>query len=64
MGVEFVSNVYLVDHHKVIQCNIRNITERKHLAEALQKAHKGLERRLETQDRCGPVLSLDAPSGF
>jgi signal transduction histidine kinase len=27
--VEFVSNVYTVDHHKVIQCNIRDITERK-----------------------------------
>jgi PAS domain S-box-containing protein len=27
--VEFVSNVYLVDNDKVIQCNIRDITERK-----------------------------------
>jgi PAS domain S-box-containing protein len=27
--VEFVSNVYLVNHHKVIQCNIRDISERK-----------------------------------
>ena len=26
--VEFVSNVYLVDNEKVIQCNIRDITER------------------------------------
>ncbi len=26
--VEFVSNVYLVDHLKVIQCNIRDMTER------------------------------------
>ncbi len=26
--VEFVSNVYLVDHTRVIQCNIRDITER------------------------------------
>ena len=47
MAVEFVSNVYLVNHHKVIQCNIRDITERKHLAEALQKAHNELERRVE-----------------
>lgn len=29
IAVEFVSNVYLVDHCKVIQCNIRDITERK-----------------------------------
>ena len=27
--VEFVSNVYLADHQKVIQCNIRDITERR-----------------------------------
>jgi formate hydrogenlyase transcriptional activator len=47
MAVEFVSNVYLVNHHKVIQCNIRDITERKLLAEALQKTHYELERRVE-----------------
>src|SRR5512145_2497608 len=29
VAVEFVSNVYLVDHTKVIQCNIRDITARK-----------------------------------
>jgi PAS domain S-box-containing protein len=27
--VEFVSNVYQVDHHKVVQCNVRDISERK-----------------------------------
>jgi len=47
MDVEFVSNVYLVNHHKVIQCNIRDITERKLLAEALRKSHNELERRVE-----------------
>ena len=36
-----------MNHHKVIQCNIRNITERKRLAEALQKAHNELEQRVE-----------------
>jgi len=29
IAVEFVSNVYLVDNKKVIQCNIRDINERK-----------------------------------
>ncbi len=29
IDVEFVSNVYTVNHHDVIQCNIRDITERK-----------------------------------
>lgn len=33
--VEFVSNVYLVGDEKVIQCNIRDITERKQAQDAL-----------------------------
>ena len=47
IAVEFVSNVYLVNQHKVIQCNIRDITERKLLAEVLQTAHLELEQRVE-----------------
>ncbi len=38
IAVEFVSNVYLVNHHKVIQCNIRDITERKLIAEGFRKS--------------------------
>jgi diguanylate cyclase (GGDEF)-like protein/PAS domain S-box-containing protein len=37
--VEFVSNVYLVDGHRVIQCNIRDITARKHTEAEIQKAN-------------------------
>jgi len=33
IDVEFVSNAYLVNHQKVIQCNIRDITARKREAE-------------------------------
>jgi len=41
IDVEFVSNVYLVDHKKVIQCNIRDITERKRAErELIQLKHK------------------------
>lgn len=52
--VEFVSNVYLMDGHKVIQCNIRDITERKQ-AETNRKEYSQklqvLSRRLvETQE--------------
>jgi len=36
ISVEFVSNVYSVNSHKVIQCNIRDITERKQVEEALR----------------------------
>jgi formate hydrogenlyase transcriptional activator len=47
IAVEFVSNVYRVNDRKVIQCNIRDITEQKHIADALQQAHNELERRVE-----------------
>jgi PAS domain S-box-containing protein len=41
--VEFVSNVYKVDHKKVIQCNIRDITKRKRAERELGQAHELLE---------------------
>jgi PAS domain S-box-containing protein len=39
---EFVSNVYPVSHHRVIQCNIRDITERKRAAEVLRLSQQRL----------------------
>jgi len=45
IAVEFVSNVYLVNHYKVIQCNIRDTTERKLIAEALKKSLNESERQ-------------------
>ena len=38
IDVEFVSNVYQVDHHKVIQCNIRDVTWRKRAQEELKQS--------------------------
>ncbi|RPI33170.1 MAG: AAA family ATPase, partial [Nitrospiraceae bacterium] len=43
----FVSNIYLVDSKKIIQCNIRDITVRKRAEEGLQKAHVELEQRVK-----------------
>jgi len=40
--VEFVSNVYLVEGVKVIQCNIRDITERKKAEKALHDSEEKL----------------------
>ena len=40
--VEFVSNVYLVNNNKVIQCQIRDITARKETEAALEKTRKEL----------------------
>ena len=40
IDVEFVSNVYEVDHQHVIQCNIRDITERKRSEDALRESEE------------------------
>ena len=46
INVEFVSNVYLVDNKKVIQCNIRDITERKKLEQSRFQLLDILEKSL------------------
>ena len=47
IDVEFVSNVYEVDHQQVIQCNIRNITDRKRAEKALLESEERYERITE-----------------
>ena len=47
IDVEFVSNVYPVDGRQVIQCNIRDVTDRKRAEDALHEAHDQLARRVE-----------------
>ncbi len=60
--VEFVSNVYLVDNKKVIQCNIRNITERV-VAEKALRISENQYRRLFESAKDG-ILILDAETGM
>lgn len=45
--VEFVSNVYRVDHKKVIQCNVRDITERKKAEAILKRDKVSFEKMVE-----------------
>jgi len=47
--VEFVSNSYMVDDSKVIQCNIRDITDRKKAEEKVREMQKKLEHMLDTR---------------
>ena len=47
IAVEFVSNVYLVDRQRVIQCNIRDITVRKHTEEALRGSEQQFHRLVD-----------------
>jgi PAS domain S-box-containing protein len=42
VDVEFVSNVYLVDSQRIIQCNIRDITETKRAELGLRNYHEHL----------------------
>jgi len=61
ISVEFVSNVYCVGDKRIIQCNIRDITERKMAHEILQVSETRYRRLFETaQDG---ILILDRDSG-
>src|SRR5271154_6438794 len=44
IAVDFVSNVYPVGNRKVIQCNIRDITERKQAQEEISRLNAELEQ--------------------
>ncbi len=46
VAVEFVSNVYLVNGVRVIQCNVRDVSARRRAEEELRKLHGELEERV------------------
>ncbi len=48
ISVEFVSNVYLVNNKKVIQCNIRDNTERNHAENSLKLSETRLRTLIQT----------------
>jgi PAS domain S-box-containing protein len=61
VNVEFVSNTYEVDGQRVIQCNIRDITERADAASALAASEARYRRLFETAQDA--ILILDEASG-
>ena len=50
IDVEFVSNVYQEDHHNVIQCNIRDITERKRIEDRLRQSEERFQNLFTSMD--------------
>jgi PAS domain S-box-containing protein len=56
INVEFVSNVYLVDQTKVIQCTIRDITQRKRAEEEIEKS-KDLYKAFFEDDLTGDFIA-------
>ncbi|MBU2502377.1 PAS domain S-box protein [bacterium] len=57
IAVEFVSNVYLVDHCRVIQCNIRDITGRK-------RADAERKRLMAAIEQTGEVIVMTDAAGI
>jgi PAS domain S-box-containing protein len=55
--VEFVSNVYLEGDAKVIQCNIRDITERRRLEKQVQEQSEALAEANRRKDEFLAILS-------
>ena len=60
--VEFVSNVYMVDDSKVIQCNIRDITERITIERALTESEQRFRYAIETGEF--GIWKLDISTGI
>jgi len=66
VDVEFVSNVYSVNSHKVIQCNIRNITDRVKAEELLKESEEKFSTAFKTSpyaititDKTGKIMEVN-----
>jgi PAS domain S-box-containing protein len=65
INVEFVSNVYKENHHEVIQCNIRDITERKLAEKDLLLANIELEfQNAEKEKRAAELVLANTELAF
>jgi len=68
MDVEFVSNVYQIDGEKVIQCNVRDISDRKKTDESLIQSeklyHSLFDNMMDGYAYCKMLFNKDLPQDF
>jgi PAS domain S-box-containing protein len=62
IDVEFVSNVYRVNREKVIQCHIRDVTERKRVEEERKRLNAELARKNKELEQIVHIISHDLRS--
>ncbi len=61
IAVEFVSNVYVEDRKKVIQCNVRDVTERKQIDKALRTSAEEFRSLAEAMPQ---IVWITRPDGW
>jgi PAS domain S-box-containing protein len=64
INVEFVSHVYQVDHHKVMQCNVRNITKRIRDEEEIKNNEKRFRELIESLPQLFWTCTVDGPCDY
>jgi PAS domain S-box-containing protein len=57
-GQTFYVDIYLVDRARLVQCNIRDITERKQAEEALRKSERELKSKTENLEEVNSALNV------
>jgi PAS domain S-box-containing protein len=58
VGQTFYVDIYLVDRARLVQCNIRDITERKQAEEALRKSERELKSKTENLEEVNSALNV------
>jgi PAS domain S-box-containing protein len=58
VGQAFYVDIYLVDRARLVQCNIRNITERKQAEEVLRKSERELKSKTEELEQVNAALNV------
>ena len=57
-GQHIYTDIYLVDRARLVQCNIRDITERKQAEEALRKSERELKSKTENLEEVNSALNV------